>query len=236
VKHVHVTIPGTFFIVTATLVVTGSMSRRQDNHQYYSSIYPPYARPRFLDISTVRSHTTGHPPPISPAQPPLRPAIPYNKPNNRIHRTYRYRTYLSPRNVVANTSLSSDQFALGRVTPIIGPQHTRNPKTAKRGGSATTPAARHVMQHPTTKTPPPQPQRPTTMRDLAPTTTAAALLLLLCGIASADDIVTKNRIKVQLFAGPAFVSEVSVDAYHNQCLSLDNNLYVLPHMRAARAC
>jgi hypothetical protein len=53
-----------------------------------------------------------------------------------------------------------------------------------------------------------------------------SLLLLCAGLAAADDIVTKGRIKVQLFAAPAFVSEVSVDAYHNQCLSLDNNLYV----------
>jgi hypothetical protein len=51
-----------------------------------------------------------------------------------------------------------------------------------------------------------------------------SLLLLCAGLAAADDIVTKGRIKVQLFAAPAFVSEVSVDAYHNQCLSLDNNL------------
>lgn len=52
-----------------------------------------------------------------------------------------------------------------------------------------------------------------------------SLLLLCAGIAAADDIVTKGRIKVQLFAAPAFVSEVSVDAYHNMCVSLDNNLY-----------
>lgn len=52
------------------------------------------------------------------------------------------------------------------------------------------------------------------------------LTLLCAALASADDLVTTNRIKVQLFAAPAFVSEVSVDAYHNQCLSLDNNLCV----------
>lgn len=51
------------------------------------------------------------------------------------------------------------------------------------------------------------------------------LLLLSATLASADDLVTKTRIKVQLFAGPAFVSEVSVDAYDKACLSLDNNLY-----------
>jgi len=50
-------------------------------------------------------------------------------------------------------------------------------------------------------------------------------LLALLTLAAADDLVTKGRIKVQLFAAPAFVSEVSVDAYHDQCLSLDNNLY-----------
>lgn len=60
-----------------------------------------------------------------------------------------------------------------------------------------------------------------------------ALLLLLCVlIATADDIVTKGRIKVQLFAAPAFVSEVSVDAYNNQCLSLDNNLYDEPSLNS----
>ncbi|KAL5113429.1 hypothetical protein ACEQ8H_008697 [Pleosporales sp. CAS-2024a] len=42
--------------------------------------------------------------------------------------------------------------------------------------------------------------------------------------ADTDALVTKGRIKVQLFAAPAFVSEVSVDAYNAQCLSLDNNL------------
>lgn len=57
-----------------------------------------------------------------------------------------------------------------------------------------------------------------TMRAIPP-------LLALLAIAAADDLVTKGRIKVQLFAAPAFVSEVSVDAYHDQCLSLDNNLY-----------
>jgi hypothetical protein len=62
----------------------------------------------------------------------------------------------------------------------------------------------------------------------------AAILLALPGLASADDLVTKGRIKVQLFAAPAFVSEVSVDAYHNQCLSLDNNLYVVSDFRRGR--
>jgi hypothetical protein len=53
---------------------------------------------------------------------------------------------------------------------------------------------------------------------------SAALLLISATLAAADDLVTKGRIKVQLFAAPAFVSEVSVDAYNDQCLSLDNNL------------
>lgn len=50
------------------------------------------------------------------------------------------------------------------------------------------------------------------------------LLLAWTGLATADDTVTAGRIKVQLFAGPSYLSEVSVDAYNNQCLSLDNNL------------
>jgi len=64
------------------------------------------------------------------------------------------------------------------------------------------------------------------MMRILPSTSTSTLLVLLCAaLAAADDIVTKGRIKVQLFAAPAFVSEVSVDAYNNQCLSLDNNLY-----------
>lgn len=58
------------------------------------------------------------------------------------------------------------------------------------------------------------------MRNLAFTT----LLLACAGIAAADDTVTRGRIKVQLFAAPSYLSEVSVDAYNNICLSLDNNL------------
>ncbi|KAH7359574.1 hypothetical protein BKA66DRAFT_515247 [Pyrenochaeta sp. MPI-SDFR-AT-0127] len=50
------------------------------------------------------------------------------------------------------------------------------------------------------------------------------LLLAWARLAATDDTVTKSRIKVQLFAAPSFLSEVSVDAYNNQCLSLDNNL------------
>ncbi|KAH6611869.1 hypothetical protein C7974DRAFT_370004 [Boeremia exigua] len=48
--------------------------------------------------------------------------------------------------------------------------------------------------------------------------------LACANVATAGDMIVKNRIKVQLFAAPAFFSEVSVDAYNNQCLSLDNNL------------
>jgi hypothetical protein len=63
------------------------------------------------------------------------------------------------------------------------------------------------------------------MRALASTLALALAVFALATLAAADDLVTKGRIKVQLFAAPAFVSEVSVDAYHDQCLSLDNNLY-----------
>lgn len=60
------------------------------------------------------------------------------------------------------------------------------------------------------------------MRSLLP---ATLLSVLACAnVATADDMITSFRIKVQLFAAPAFFSEVSVDAYNNQCLSLDNNL------------
>lgn len=60
-----------------------------------------------------------------------------------------------------------------------------------------------------------------TMRSLS----AMTLLMLACaGFAAGDDTVTAGRIKVQLFAAPSYLSEVSVDAYNNQCLSLDNNL------------
>jgi len=51
------------------------------------------------------------------------------------------------------------------------------------------------------------------------------IFLACAGFVTADDTVTNARIKVQLFAAPGFLSEVSVDAYNNQCLSLDNNLY-----------
>jgi hypothetical protein len=62
----------------------------------------------------------------------------------------------------------------------------------------------------------------------------AALVCAWSGTAAAGDIITSLRIKVQLFAAPAFFSEVSVDAYNNLCLSLDNNLYLAP-LRSALA-
>lgn len=62
-----------------------------------------------------------------------------------------------------------------------------------------------------------------TMRSLL--TFSTALLLGAAGLAaSAEDLVTKARIKVQLFAATSFVSEVSIDANNNFCVSLDNNL------------
>jgi len=54
----------------------------------------------------------------------------------------------------------------------------------------------------------------------------STLLLAWAGFVTAGDTITSGKIKVQLFAAPSFLSEVSVDAYNNQCLSLDNNLYV----------
>ncbi|USP74693.1 hypothetical protein yc1106_01967 [Curvularia clavata] len=52
----------------------------------------------------------------------------------------------------------------------------------------------------------------------------SALLLSWAALVTASDTITPSKIKVQLFAAPSFLSEVSVDAYNNQCLSLDNNL------------
>jgi len=54
----------------------------------------------------------------------------------------------------------------------------------------------------------------------------STLLLAWASFAAADDTITAGKIKVQLYAAPSFLSEVSVDAYNSQCLSLDNNLYV----------
>ncbi|KAF2019181.1 hypothetical protein BU24DRAFT_447747 [Aaosphaeria arxii CBS 175.79] len=41
---------------------------------------------------------------------------------------------------------------------------------------------------------------------------------------AADPGISKDRIKVFLFASPAFWGEVAIDAYKNQCIDLDNNL------------
>ena len=58
--------------------------------------------------------------------------------------------------------------------------------------------------------------------------TVTALLLACVATGAADNaliMVSKMRIKVQLFASPSFISEVSVDVNNGVCLSLDNNLY-----------
>ncbi|KAF2714052.1 hypothetical protein K504DRAFT_368821 [Pleomassaria siparia CBS 279.74] len=52
----------------------------------------------------------------------------------------------------------------------------------------------------------------------------ASLLLALCSVVAADDAVTDGRIKVFLFAQPAFFSQVQVDAQNDTCVSLRNNL------------
>jgi len=61
-----------------------------------------------------------------------------------------------------------------------------------------------------------------------PTFITSALLALssIVGQVAADDAVSENRIKVFLFAEPAFYAEVQVDAVNNTCVSLQNNLYV----------
>jgi hypothetical protein len=64
----------------------------------------------------------------------------------------------------------------------------------------------------------------------------STLLLAWAGFVLAGDTITSGKIKVQLFAAPSFLSEVSVDAYNNQCLSLDNNLYVAPVLRHLGGC
>jgi hypothetical protein len=56
------------------------------------------------------------------------------------------------------------------------------------------------------------------------------LLLLVCRAAAVvadDDLVREDRIKVFLYAKPAFWSEVAIDAYKDVCTHLDNNLSVL---------
>jgi hypothetical protein len=64
----------------------------------------------------------------------------------------------------------------------------------------------------------------------------STLLLAWAGFALAGDTITSGKIKVQLFAAPSFLSEVSVDAYNNQCLSLDNNLYVALVLQHSGSC
>lgn len=61
------------------------------------------------------------------------------------------------------------------------------------------------------------------MRGLCLTTLLGALAGLVGG-AAADGMVTSTRIKVQLFAAPGYLSEVSIDAHNDVCVSLDNNL------------
>jgi hypothetical protein len=46
------------------------------------------------------------------------------------------------------------------------------------------------------------------------------------GWAATEDAVREDRIKVFLFAAPAFFSEVAVDGWKDACVSLDNNLFV----------
>jgi hypothetical protein len=78
---------------------------------------------------------------------------------------------------------------------------------------------------------PARPRRPLLNARAAMRRLSLSLAALVCawsGTAAAGDIITSLRIKVQLFAAPAFFSEVSVDAYNNLCLSLDNNLYLAP--------
>jgi hypothetical protein len=81
--------------------------------------------------------------------------------------------------------------------------------------------------------PPPSPPKRTLRLRLNPNARATmrssplailSSVLACANVATASDMIADNRIKVQLFAAPAFFSEVSVDAYNNQCLSLDNNL------------
>lgn len=41
-----------------------------------------------------------------------------------------------------------------------------------------------------------------------------------------DELVRDDRIKVFLYAAPAFWQEVAVDAFKDTCTDLDNNLFV----------
>ncbi|KAH7131842.1 hypothetical protein B0J11DRAFT_428007 [Dendryphion nanum] len=60
------------------------------------------------------------------------------------------------------------------------------------------------------------------MRAQAILSTAGLLALYAQG--AAGGLVSNDRIKVFLFAAPAFWQEVAVDAYKNVCIDLDNNL------------
>jgi hypothetical protein len=42
----------------------------------------------------------------------------------------------------------------------------------------------------------------------------------------AEDLVREDRIKVFLYAAPAYWREVAVDAYKDTCTTLTNNLFV----------
>jgi len=48
--------------------------------------------------------------------------------------------------------------------------------------------------------------------------------LVACSWGAADDIVRSDRIKVFLYAAPAFFQEVTIDAYKDSCTDLDNSL------------
>lgn len=55
----------------------------------------------------------------------------------------------------------------------------------------------------------------------------ALVFAILCGIGAAtEDLVREDRIVVFLFAAPAFWKEVTINAYKNACIHLDNNLFV----------
>lgn len=45
-------------------------------------------------------------------------------------------------------------------------------------------------------------------------------------IAEAEDLVREDRIKVFLYAAPAYWREVAVDGYKDTCTALTNNLFV----------
>jgi hypothetical protein len=57
---------------------------------------------------------------------------------------------------------------------------------------------------------------------------AALLFTSTFGVAEdlAEDLVREDRIKVFLYAAPAYWREVAVDAYRDTCTTLTNNLFV----------